>query len=215
MACADPERVHLRPCPRLKALGELYGRTAPEMWMDRQLTALFLLSASKDSTSAIRQSAITASSFAATVGGYKLTELMLFFARYRAGLYSRSYSAFDLRQMCMAFHHEFAPAWAKETAAIDERAAIANEQAERAHRDHHAISREAFLAQPRDALFTLRLRFHPLLPKAWAEYLRRFFRMNDEPRPDTEAVVRLTRDEMQRIDPWVRARLFAVTDSYL
>lgn len=40
---------------------------------------------------------------------YKLTELMLFFARYKAGKYDNSFSSFDARRIGNAFFKEFVP----------------------------------------------------------------------------------------------------------
>lgn len=45
--------------------------------------------------------------FAAQVKGFKLSELMLFFARYKAGRYDNSYASFDARRIGNAFFKEF------------------------------------------------------------------------------------------------------------
>ena len=47
--------------------------------------------------------------FAAQVNGFKLSELMLFFARYKAGRYDNSYASFDARRIGNAFFKEFIP----------------------------------------------------------------------------------------------------------
>jgi nitrite reductase/ring-hydroxylating ferredoxin subunit len=48
-------------------------------------------------------------SFAAEAGRYKLSELMLFFARYKAGRYDKSFSTFDCRRIGNSFFREFLP----------------------------------------------------------------------------------------------------------
>ena len=45
--------------------------------------------------------------FAAQVKGFKMSELMLFFARYKAGRYDNSYASFDARRIGNAFFKEF------------------------------------------------------------------------------------------------------------
>lgn len=51
-----------------------------------------------------------AASFSNEASTYKLSELMLFFARYKAGKYDNSYSSFDTRRIGNAFFKEFLPA---------------------------------------------------------------------------------------------------------
>ncbi len=46
-------------------------------------------------------------SFASQVKAYKLSELMLFFARYKAGKYDNSFASFDARRIGNAFFKEF------------------------------------------------------------------------------------------------------------
>ena len=48
-------------------------------------------------------------SFVSVVDGFKLSELMLFFARYKAGCYDNSFSTFDTKRIGNAFRKEFIP----------------------------------------------------------------------------------------------------------
>lgn len=87
--------------PTLRQYGQLYGEAAPRTWVQQQLAALFLASASRDSGLAdgIRQAAALISAEAA---GVKLSEMLLFFARYKSGHYDDGYSQFDTRRVCVA-----------------------------------------------------------------------------------------------------------------
>lgn len=101
--------VYTRGCPALGALDDLYAtRGAAVTWIQAQVTAMYVASGSKDATMA---NAITVFSenFANVAAAYKLTELMLFFSRYAAGMYDDSYATFSARRIGVAFHKEFLP----------------------------------------------------------------------------------------------------------
>ena len=103
------DEVYLRECAALGALPELYGKKrAATSWILTQITAMFLGSSSnsKEMVDGIR---LFAQNFTAIAGGYKLTELMLFFSRYKAGRYDNSYVSFDPRRIGLAFNKEFLP----------------------------------------------------------------------------------------------------------
>ena len=70
-----------------------------------ELPTVFGYSASR----LLRKSASTSCPFAQEVRQYKLSELMLFFARYKAGRYDNSYSSFDTKRIGNAFFKEFLP----------------------------------------------------------------------------------------------------------
>lgn len=101
--------VYTRECPALGALDELYKtKGAAATWIQTQVTAMYVASGSRDSAMA---NAITVFSenFATTAAPFKLTEIMLFFSRYAAGMYDDSYSTFNARRIGVAFHKEFLP----------------------------------------------------------------------------------------------------------
>lgn len=129
--------VYFRECPALGALAAIYrNHGVAASWIQAQVTRLFIDSSSAD---VARIEGITSFSenFAAVAAPYKLTELMLFFSRYRAGRYDNSYSAFDARRIGLAFHKEFLPERAREIAAA--------EAARRPQPDYRgAISREDY-----------------------------------------------------------------------
>ena len=95
-----------------------YGHGEAANWIDIQVSALF--GASSKADKALADSiGIFANTFAAEVRTYKLSELMLFFARYKAGVYDNSYATFDTRRIGNAFFKEFLPQRAQELAAIE------------------------------------------------------------------------------------------------
>lgn len=97
-----------------------YGHGEAANWIDIQVSALFGASSKADKTLA-DSIGIFANTFAAEVRTYKLSELMLFFARYKAGVYDNSYATFDTRRIGNAFFKEFLPQRAQELAAIERR----------------------------------------------------------------------------------------------
>lgn len=105
----NPERAFCAACPTLLQYGMMFGTSAPTKWIHAQILALFGASSSADRGMA-DGIPIFAASFAREAGAYKLTELMLFFARYKAGRYDNSYHTFDTRRIGNAFFKEFLPA---------------------------------------------------------------------------------------------------------
>lgn len=101
--------IYTRECAALGALRELYDCDgASAAWIEVQVTGLFL-SAANDNTTLLDGLSIFADNFAESASQYKLTELMLFFSRYKAGCYDNSFTTFDPRRIGLAFHKEFLP----------------------------------------------------------------------------------------------------------
>lgn len=103
------DKVYLRECAALGALNTLYDNAgAAQSWLEIQITGMFLSSASDNEvlTEGIR---LFVDNFTAIASSYKLTELMLFFSRYKAGRYDNSYVSFDPRRIGLAFNKEFLP----------------------------------------------------------------------------------------------------------
>lgn len=84
----------------------LYGEGSSDLWVETMVTGLFGASSSREKGNAngIR---VFCQSFAGQAKGFKLSELMLFFARYKAGRYDNSYASFDARRIGNAFFKEF------------------------------------------------------------------------------------------------------------
>ena len=160
---SDSRRAYTWVCPTVGALAELYGRPCPAMWMDEQVTHLFLTSQSRDASQAAAQVETFVDSFVGVTARYKLTEVMLFLARYKAGVYGGATFAFDARLVGQTFHREFLPDRQRELARIEEERITSEQQAERTLRAAHALSREAFESLAADAPIMLRLRINPHL----------------------------------------------------
>lgn len=105
-------------CPTLMQYDALYGLGSSEYWIETQVSGIFGASNSKEKGVAdgIR---IFCQSFAAEAKGFKLSELMLFFARYKAGRYDNSFASFDSRRIGNAFFKEFLPERNRELDAIN------------------------------------------------------------------------------------------------
>lgn len=173
----SPERAYAWQCPTVTALGTLYGSACPRMWMDEQVTHLFLTSQSRDAAQADAQVGPFVDAFTGTVAGYKLSEVMLFLARYKAGVYGRSFAAFDVRNVGQTFHHEFLTDRRRELTLIEERAAAKRAEIERKSRNKHAITREVYAAlQPTDRV-RLVVELNPTLPATWLAPTARLFQL--------------------------------------
>ena len=107
-AALNPEKAYAADCPTLLAYESLYGEGNSSDWIQIQILALYGSSSNKDKGVAdgIR---IFSQSFASQVGTFKLSELMLFFARYKAGKYDNSYTTFDTKRIGNAFFSGFVP----------------------------------------------------------------------------------------------------------
>lgn len=90
----------------LADMEKIYGTDNMIQWIRAQVLALYGSSSCSDKGVADGIPLFCAS-FAQQVRGFKVTELMLFFARYKAGRYDNSFYAFDARRIGNAFFKEF------------------------------------------------------------------------------------------------------------
>lgn len=86
----------------------MYGEGSASDWIYIQITALFGASSSRDKE-LVNSISIFADTFSAEVRQYKLSELMLFFGRYKSGKYDNSFQSFDTKRIGNAFFKEFLP----------------------------------------------------------------------------------------------------------
>lgn len=100
------EKAYTSETPCLIHIEQMHGSDSMVHWLKGQILALFGSSTSDDKGIADGIS-LFAQTFAVEVKGFKLTELMLFFARYKAGRYDNSYTKFDARRIGNAFFKEF------------------------------------------------------------------------------------------------------------
>lgn len=103
---ANAERAYEADCPTLLTYDKLYGNGVASDWIHIQVLGLFGSSSCKD-IGVVDGIELFAQSFSQEVKNFKLSELMLFFARYKAGRYDNSYSSFDAKRIGNAFFHEF------------------------------------------------------------------------------------------------------------
>ena len=103
---SNPDKAYTAECPTLLHYDRVYGEGNAVNWIHAQVLALFGSSNCKDIEIA-KGIRLFAESFAYEVKGYKLSELMLFFARYKAGKYDNSYSLFDAKRIGNAFFFQF------------------------------------------------------------------------------------------------------------
>lgn len=95
-------------CPTVSDFDWIYGEGSASDWIAIQIIALFGASSSKDKE-LVNSIIIFSETFAAETKRYKLSELMLFFGRYKAGKYDNSYQSFDTKRIGNAFFKEFLP----------------------------------------------------------------------------------------------------------
>lgn len=103
-----PERAYLANIPTLQQYDALYGYGSASFWLETHVVFLFGSSSNRE-TGIVDGIRLFCQSFASSAGCYKLSELMLFFARYKSGRYDNSYSSFDARRIGNAFFREFIP----------------------------------------------------------------------------------------------------------
>lgn len=104
----NTEKAYTANVASLAELERQHGSDNMVQWINVQITALFGASSSREKGVADGISFFS-TSFAMQVRGFKLTELMLFFARYKAGRYDNSFANFDARRIGNAFFKEFIP----------------------------------------------------------------------------------------------------------
>ena len=114
---SSPEKAYSDKSPAIGDLGRMYHAEAPALWVETQLQTLDFASQTKESAD---QSALTEFStlFAAQYPGIKLTEFLLFIARFKLGRYGKFYGYFDTLTVGEAFR-KFLRERADELAAIE------------------------------------------------------------------------------------------------
>lgn len=105
---ANPDKAYTSDTPTMNDCFDSFGEPEAALWINAQITALYGTSSNRD-FGVVDGISIFSHSFAAEVRRFKLTELMLFFARYKAGKYDNSYASFDARRIGNAFFKEFLP----------------------------------------------------------------------------------------------------------
>ena len=99
---ANPDKAYSEKSPAIGDLGRMYHPDAPAHWVKTQLTTLDFASQTKEGAD---MQALTEFSrlFAAQYPGIKLTEFLLFVARFKLGRYGKFYGYFDTLTIGEAF----------------------------------------------------------------------------------------------------------------
>lgn len=105
-ALSHPDKAYLAECPTLLSYEKIYGEGVSADWVRLQALTLYGASNSKD-IGVADGIKLFSQNFAQEVKNFKLSELMLFFARYKAGKYDNSYASFDAKRIGNAFFTEF------------------------------------------------------------------------------------------------------------
>ena len=106
-AAGHPDRAHRADVPTLRGMDAAYGAGSAARWVGVQVTALYAASPKAD-PGAADGIPLFAQTFAAAAGAFKVSEVLLFFARYAAGRYDDSFASFDTRRIGNAFFGAFA-----------------------------------------------------------------------------------------------------------
>lgn len=107
-AMNNAEKAYNAECPTIFDYAEKFGAEYAAMWIRTQVMALYGSSSNREKGVADGIK-LFCDSFTAQVKGFKLSELMLFFGRYKAGRYDNSFASFDARRIGNAFFKEFIP----------------------------------------------------------------------------------------------------------
>lgn len=92
--CANEDRCITGSAPRLSSVRDGWGRDVAILWLSIQLRDLSEYAGCKDKMS-IHQMEDLAGVILSEYGGLKLTEVMLFFHRFKAGAYGSFYGSVD------------------------------------------------------------------------------------------------------------------------
>lgn len=132
-------------CICIGQLDIIYGPESSVTWVATQLTGLFLLSSSKD-TGVVDCIRSFSKIFAQEIRQYKLSEMLLFFARFSVGHYgANNWSAYDLRRIGTAFFTEFLPERRQEIDFIEREKQHKQREQEWEERRKMAVSYEEYL----------------------------------------------------------------------
>ena len=88
-----PERAFFGKAPTLGVVKQAYGPNAPTMWLMAQLYDLCEYTGAKKMD--VQQATMLAEIIAQEYGYLKVSEILLFFLRFKAGNYGRFYGAVD------------------------------------------------------------------------------------------------------------------------
>lgn len=165
----DIERAHFGKAPKLRELANAYGRNTTTMWLEIQLNDLSEFAGCKEKLTP-RKIQETAAMIAETYPHYSLTELMLFFQRFKRCRYGRFYGIVDpmkIMQALSEFAQERRQAYAKREKRKAQQAAEAeNRKAEELKQRYMQRVPDAFTEQATLSFLQYRLMGYDTLSDA-------------------------------------------------
>lgn len=208
-----PQRAYNAPGPQLGHLDELYGPGSSEKWTTTQIIELLVTSTLKPNDQTWEAIRTFTPSFAVSVRAFLLTELMLFFARYKSGIYDSSFVSFDVRRIGSSFFHEYLPHRRIELGEIEDQRLAEKARRERELRRSHAVSYNRFFSAPPTTLYGIRLHFLLSLTSTAVQDLCELCHLDFPPSsPIVEGVV--TKAEMEQLPSHVSNHELTVEDSW-
>lgn len=144
-AAANPLRCYTSQAPTLAAAARVWGSHIPIAWLQAQLRDLATYAGSLDKLTA-EQSRGAAEAILAGYPSLRASELLLFFARFKAGRYGRFYGPVDPLAITTGLR-DFVRQRATEIAQLELQAAQADREAPRSG----TVTRDQYLALKRRA----------------------------------------------------------------
>lgn len=138
-AVSNPAKCYFGTAPVLSAVAKAYGEETASSWIEAELHDLANYAGSKDKLTR-EQSMQTATNILAAYSYLNMAELLLFFARFKAGKYGRFYGSVDPLVITTALS-EFSKQRIAEITAIE----MAMKQQERMKEREGCVSHEEYL----------------------------------------------------------------------
>ena len=208
-----PLRAYEAKGPVLGCINDIYGPGSAEKWVAMQIIEILVTTRAEPNDKVWKAIQSFVASFSSSAHIFKLTELMLFFARYKNGMYETTYAAFDVRNIGQVFFHNFLAERHGELGVVEERRQVERARRERALRKSHAVSYERFRGAPQSTRYGVRLRFCIPLASIAVQDLCATFHI---PYPPTSEVVEtvVNKGELRALAPHAVAHQIVVEDSW-
>ena len=213
-----PQKAYEWPCPRIGVIDWLYGEGCAAAWVTAQLNCIFILDRRK-TDDIIAQQAVN---FAYLMVGFasmmKLTEIILFLARYQTGHYQNEYAHIDVMKLGKVYHHYFLPERNRELAKMVEQAErkLAEEELERERRKcpgRHTLTLEEWRSTTPTTPFGLELEIRTPPGSELEARICAFLGLK-LPLTKRRVIVDITRQQLDMLCEWGSQRAIKMLDSW-
>ena len=213
-----PQKAYEWPCPRIGVIDWLYGEGCAAAWVTAQLNCIFILDRRK-TDDIIAQQAVN---FAYLMVGFasmmKLTEIILFLARYQTGHYQNEYAHIDVMKLGKVYHHYFLPERNRELAKMVEQAErkLAEEELERERRKcpgRHTLTLEEWRSTTPTTPFGLELEIRTPPGSTLEARICAFLGLK-LPLTKRRVIVDITRQQLDMLCEWGSQRAIKMLDSW-